>query len=171
MESDERIEKIYYTKKNKLKFEIPYKNGKINGIVKRYRTKDRPDIFASFKDGVLDGEFIAYNQYREKYIVRYYKNGLLDGKFTSYYPNGRIKEECMFEKGKCSDYWHSFKKSGQKEYEVEIHNHKITKAYIHFFLDPKRKFLLTDERIEQVKRRIEKSAKEGLSKLNQILKK
>lgn len=96
------IVKEYYDKSNKrIKSEITYNDGLINGSTKSY-----------YIDGKIKGEFNFING--EKYGVS-----------KSYYSNGQLKSEDEFENGKLSGISKHYYENGQLEMEATFKNGDI----------------------------------------------
>lgn len=71
---------IFLYRKGKVEHEIPYVNGKVNGVYKVFKDEGKPLVETNYKDGVRNGNrrFYAYNE--ERIIEGDCNNGQVVGK-------------------------------------------------------------------------------------------
>jgi antitoxin component YwqK of YwqJK toxin-antitoxin module len=95
----ERMGKEYHDKgKTRIKAEIPYKSGRIHGVLKTY-----------YKTGRVESE-------------TGYKNGKADGIQREYYEDGMLKSETVYEKGKKNGSERKYNKEGALISEIHWKN-------------------------------------------------
>ncbi len=83
-----------------LRFEVNYKAGKKEGLVKFYFGNRNLAAEANYKNGKLDGLRKMYYGNGNLQTEENYKNGKLDGLRKTYYQNGRLKSKIVFKEGK-----------------------------------------------------------------------
>ncbi len=83
------IRKEYYPN-GVLKQEIPYKNGKMNGLATWYFLNERKMMECTYVNGSIEGKITRWNVGGLIESEDIYKNNLRNGKCISYYDNGKI---------------------------------------------------------------------------------
>ena len=89
------IAKDYY-KDKRLKSEIPYQNGKLEGTGKEYYPSGKLKSEAIFVDGLLQGKAVGYYENGNLEYEENYKDGKLDGLTKDYFKSGKIKAEVNY---------------------------------------------------------------------------
>ena len=89
------IIKLYYDN-GALKKDIPYKDGKENGIGKGYYPNGNLESEGNFKDGKLEGLFKGYYENGNIRMEINYKNDKREGLFKEYYENGDLIGEYYY---------------------------------------------------------------------------
>ncbi|MCI7410245.1 toxin-antitoxin system YwqK family antitoxin [Helicobacter bilis] len=84
--------------------ETPYKDGKLNGIVKKYDINGKLSMERPYKNGELDGIEKVYYENGKLESETPYKNGKAEGIKRWYYENGNIKQERTYIKGRRHEY-------------------------------------------------------------------
>ncbi|OUT08242.1 hypothetical protein B9N66_08115 [Campylobacter concisus] len=82
----------------RLKADIPYKNNKINGVVREYfLSNGRLNIEKHVTDDVLNGELKVWYENGQLMEAINYNNGkVFDGHYKIFYDNGKLKGETWF---------------------------------------------------------------------------
>jgi hypothetical protein len=107
-----------YWSNGDLRSEVTYKNNKKQGHeIIWYDSPDCVEKEAYYKDGMLDGPSIFYSRKCRKDFFETYKNGIKEGIEISYHPNGNIKAEGVYKKGKLDCYYKVYDKKGNFAFE------------------------------------------------------
>ena len=127
----EGIEKIYH-KNGNLRYEISYKNGKLDGIEKFYDKSGILRYEISYKNGKLDG--IKKEYYESGALQRElpYKDGKPEGISKSYHENGTLRYE-IFDKDNKEEWRKLYYNSGALETEISGKNDKTEWVSKHYY--------------------------------------
>ncbi len=126
------------------------KNGKKDGVFKRYDYDDKLITKGMFKNDLKEGEFITYDSDGNKKEVKNYKAGRLEGKTVYYNADGSVsssliykddkpyegKEIYQYRKG--SDLIERWYEKGNVKKEVVTKDHEVKKVE---YLDNERKYV------------------------------
>lgn len=125
------IKKEYYPS-GRLKTEIPYKDGKINGIQKIYYESGKLKEETSFVDGKKNGAAKIYYENGQLLAEASFICDKINGVEKKYYPNGQLLTETPLVDGKKSGIAKIYYESGKLQLEMPFVDDKvngITKAY------------------------------------------
>ena len=112
-----------YTKDNFLRYEFPYKNGKMNGLAKCYFENSKVLSWKqTYTDGKLDGT--TYRFFRKGTInnTETFVNGVKQGPACQYNPEGYLEEEIMWSKNHQNGPAKRFYSNGQVLHEATLVN-------------------------------------------------
>lgn len=124
---DAELEKGYptgkweYFRNNKLKEELNFKNGYLNGKQAYFFPSGEPEYEASFKEGKKDGDWIYYNDRGGRRELIVYKDNSMVKKLT-YYTNGNIDMERNFKNGKEDGFKRTYTQDGTLKSEKNYSN-------------------------------------------------
>ncbi|MCC8089023.1 MAG: toxin-antitoxin system YwqK family antitoxin [Rikenellaceae bacterium] len=153
--------KDYYPDGETLKTERPITNGKVNGLVRNFRTDDGVESEKSYKNGVEDGIDRLYNsegvmvrdcnykdgkpegrqdEYftsnRDNYRkISNYKDGLLTGEYSETLDNGVVRLEGNYVEGQKDGKWTVRRKEGIPEKEENYKAGKLDGISITYYTD------------------------------------
>lgn len=105
------VEKAYWTD-GKLKSELRYENGKLNGECLWYAQSGELMKKAHYKDDVLEGQCVNWHPNGKMASEEYYVNGKLDGEVKKWYDNGQLFQEGQYTEGMMDGQWFIFYPSG-----------------------------------------------------------
>jgi len=108
---DDSVQKTYWDD-GKLKSELRFDNGKMNGECIWYSQDGRLMKKAHYKDDVLEGQCISWHANGKMASEEYYVNGVLDGEVKKWYDNGQLFQEGQYAKGMMDGQWFIFYPSG-----------------------------------------------------------
>ena len=91
---------IEYYPSGKKKAEIPYKNGKIKGLMTGWYESGRKLFEAPYKDGKREGVTVSFYENGKKECETLFKNDKEEGVAIEYYENGRKHFETPYKHGK-----------------------------------------------------------------------
>ena len=97
--SCQRVEKNYYPD-GILESEIPYKNGKIDGVARWYYLSERVSLEINYKEGLKEGVMLRFSRSGKRESVENYKNDSLHGVSLKYNEEGILVSETLYENGK-----------------------------------------------------------------------
>ena len=120
--------------------EIPYENGKKEGVQKEYLMKGTLAHETPYKAGKKEG---IQKNYREDGSVSYeasYKSGNLDGNESHYYDNGKFETDVVYKDGKRNGYARSYYRDGTLFVETYYKDGKMDGIQTQYFY-PKDKVL------------------------------
>lgn len=79
---------------------IPYKNGKVHGIIQLYNDEGICIEETEYSEGKKNGISKKYNKKHRLISEGLYENGCLDGKLTTYYEDGQVESITYYKKEK-----------------------------------------------------------------------
>jgi len=107
-----------------LRYEAPYENGKINGIVKEYFKSGKLKGEANFKDGKKNGIEKLYYENEQLHLERNFKDGKKNGIAKYYNESGLLESEGEFKDDKLHGIFKIYDESGQLEAEENFKDGK-----------------------------------------------
>lgn len=110
----EGLAKGYY-ENGILKYELFYKNDKIDNYLKKFNTQGKLISEIQFKDGFEHGEIKSYNDNGVLVFKGRQINGLLEGICKNYFDSGELKSEIEYQEGKMNGKSLSYYKNGNLE--------------------------------------------------------
>lgn len=144
--------KVSYYEDGSIRGTAEYKKGKLNGTIVSFRKNGDIHEISEWKDGERNGKMIKYDFEGRIALMVEYKNGMCEGVFKEflvgklleereykenlkhgitkiYYPNGKIKEEILYNEGRWL--WKkSYSENGNLIKEIErTENGEIVKEY------------------------------------------
>ena len=103
------------------KFEIPYINGKANGLG-IFRFTDGKRLEVNLVDGNADGKMVKYYASGQIASDFNYKDGLQDGEQKTYYEDGHIESILNYRQGLANGISRQYHNNGQLSGEVNMQN-------------------------------------------------
>ncbi len=115
---------------------IPFKNGKMEGIVRDYYPDGQLMGERLFRNDLQHGRTTVYYPSGKVKEVQYYENGLKERGDTLFYEDGRIEFITTFEQNKKNGYLRKWSPEGQLVFEsryahdtlIEVKGEKIKQA-------------------------------------------
>ena len=120
----DRVEKKYF-KSGELEYKIPYKNGKIEGVVELYYITGELRKLSPSKNDVLEGMVKMYYKNGKLESQIPYKNGKMEGVGKKYYKSGELSSETNLKDGKAEGLAISYYKTGKIKRETFFKNYKM----------------------------------------------
>lgn len=108
---DNSVQKSYW-ENGKLKSELRYENGKLNGECVWYDQNGALSAKANYKDDVLDGTYTRWHPNGKTASEEHYVNGKLDGEVKKWFDNGQLFQEGQYSDGMMDGQWFIFYPSG-----------------------------------------------------------
>ena len=108
---DDGVQKAYW-ENGKLKSELRYEDGKLNGECVWYDQNGALSAKGSYKDDVLDGVYTRWHPNGKVASEERYVNGKLDGEIKKWYDNGQLFQEGQYADGMMDGQWFIFYPSG-----------------------------------------------------------
>ena len=112
----EEIQRIY-NNSGQLQAEIPYIDGKENGIVKSYNPDGTLTIESSFLDGKLNGISKTYSKSSQLQSEHFFVDGKLNGVSKTYSKSSQLQSESFYVDGKLNGVWKYYRENGQLQSE------------------------------------------------------
>ncbi len=97
--------------------EVPFKNGKQNGIEKKYRSNGSISTEANYTDGKLNGAYKSYFKNGNVYEVGQYLEGQPSGSWNTYYDDGILESEYSYNNGELTGSFKYYDFDGKLYYE------------------------------------------------------
>ncbi len=113
--------KDYYGNGN-LRSEIPYKDGKREGIEKWYYENGNLTFEALYKNDILDGVHKSYYKNGKLVSQTTLKNGLPHGIVKNYYKSGKLKSEVPYKNGIVHGILKEYYKKGKLKASINFKN-------------------------------------------------
>ena len=131
------VEREYYSN-GKLELEMPYKNGKVEGIAKQYYENGKLGLESPHKNDKREGIEKWYYENGELKTEIPYKNGKKEGIKRWYYANGNLEGEIPYKNGK--------REGTAKEYD-KMGNLQIEMSFLNDMLQGDIRFYITDKKL------------------------
>lgn len=114
---------IMYGEDGEMNAKMPYVEGKLQGVSRFYAPKQDPDAAPeivkeiAYKDGLMEGASKTFYPYSggTVFIVETYQKGLREGAYTEYHPNGKLKVQRTYQKGKLIKTTPTYNDKGKEE--------------------------------------------------------
>lgn len=120
-----------------LKYIIPYKNDKIEGIVTQFHENGKEALVVTFKDDKKEGLEKEYYKNGKISSEIEYKNGMLDGSYKVYYPNGKLNIIGQSIEGEYNGEWKHYHQNEKPKYEFSYNKGKLVGQYKQYDIDGK----------------------------------
>jgi len=101
----------------KLKYEVPLKDGKRHGVLRKYYESGTIQLKSRWNNGVKEGKLISYYKNGQAGLIEPYNNGKIDGIVKNYDSLGNLVEMVTYKLGKKKGPYQSFYKNGKLEAE------------------------------------------------------
>ncbi len=113
------IKKITYFNTGKVEIERAMKNGKSEGVTRKYDNEGKLKSEINYKNGREDGKsYVFYTSNQDDYsATSYYTNGKLNGDYSETYENGKPKVKGTYTNGSKSGKWTYYKNNGKVDRE------------------------------------------------------
>jgi len=85
--------KINYYKSGGVRSIVHYKDGKLNGILRKYYENGNVQLEYSYKNDIRHGTVKEYGKNGKLILEENFKDGYFDGPYKEYYDNGSLKRE------------------------------------------------------------------------------
>ncbi len=108
---DDSVQKDYWDN-GKLKSELRYENGKLNGECVWYTENGNLSAKANYKDDVLEGKYTRWHPNGKVASEEHYVGGVLEGETKKWYDNGQLFQEGQYVGGMMDGQWFLFYPSG-----------------------------------------------------------
>jgi antitoxin component YwqK of YwqJK toxin-antitoxin module len=129
------VERGYFTEggaRGELKEEIPWVDGEVHGMKKKYFPDGTVRTMVSYKNDKVHGPTYVYDEEGNLLRKTNYVNGERHGNRTDYWPNGNPLRVIRYEHGEIEGTVKEFYEGGTLKKEIPIHNetrHGIMKVY------------------------------------------
>lgn len=100
----------------------PYKNGKIDGVLKFYNAKNQLEQETPYKNGKINGNSKGYDNEGRVRSITPYKDGKINGVEKLFYKNKVLKKETPYKNGKINGFVRGYYESGKPEFIVFYKN-------------------------------------------------
>ena len=114
-----------YDENGNLEIEVPYKNGKREGISKNYYENGNLWGETPYKNGVIEGVGKTYYESGKLMEETPYKNGKRDGISKDYYENGNLWGETPYKNGKIDGIAKLYYENGNMLSEITYMNDEV----------------------------------------------
>ncbi|SHN57269.1 toxin-antitoxin system YwqK family antitoxin [Desulfovibrio litoralis] len=111
-----------YRTNGTLRYEIPYKNGKVEGTGKEYYENGTLKSEYPYVAGKKEGMFKSYSASGKILLKTPYVAGKVEGMGKSYYESGKLKAEIPFVADKIEGIFKHYNESGKLEFEISYEN-------------------------------------------------
>ena len=105
---------------------IPYKNGKVHGIVQLYNKEGVCTEETQYLEGKKNGVSRKYNKKHSLISESIYKNGRLNGKLITYYEKGQVESIAYYTKGKIEGNFKVYDRDGHIVHQTMCENGEIS---------------------------------------------
>lgn len=121
-------------------WEIPYRDGKINGTWVRWYQNGQKESETTYRDGKINGISVGWDENGQKALEITYRDGKFDGTYVTWYENGQKTSEWIYREGKIIDgtyvVWHP---NGQKAWEGTYRDGKQDGTLVGWHLNGQKK--------------------------------
>ena len=124
METKVAIKKEYYPN-GRLETEIPYKDGRRNGIAKEYYPNGKLQWEATFVSDKINGSEKVYYESGKLQWETPFVDGKINGIAKVYYESGELKGEIHFKDSKKNGIEKAYYKNGKLQWETPFKDDKI----------------------------------------------
>lgn len=116
------IKKTTYYTNGKVEIEREMKDGKDNGVTRKYDNEGKLKSEINYKNGKEDGKYMMlYTSTMGNYkAIGNYTNGKLNGDYAEEYENGKPKAKGKYANGSKTGKWTYYKKDGSVEREETL---------------------------------------------------
>lgn len=90
---------VSYHPNGQVAVEAPYKNGKLDGVLRTYFENGKPWQTVGYLEGIEEGFSITYYENGSKKTKESYRAGILDGMVEDFYENGKLRRKLPYKKG------------------------------------------------------------------------
>jgi antitoxin component YwqK of YwqJK toxin-antitoxin module len=118
-----------YFKDGTLNVEIPYVNGKINGILKRYDTTGKVGTEETYSNDKLNGAYIEYCCGGKIKDELFYVNDEQTGVYKEYYESGKLKSEVTLLEGDKNGIEKTYYESGKLASQTLYATNKVIMTF------------------------------------------
>lgn len=116
---------IQYFPDGKVQSEIPFKDGNRNGIEKKYYYNGQLEYKKEFKANNLIGEYFEYHPNGQIAFSGLCINGFFEGPFKQYYSNGKLEKELNYVKSKLNGTLKKYDSDGKIHYDYTYKDGEI----------------------------------------------
>jgi antitoxin component YwqK of YwqJK toxin-antitoxin module len=122
---------IFKDSTGKISTELKYENG----IIEFVRIWSDSSLFleANYKNGKENGLWKRWYSEKKIQSEKYFKNGLKDSIWKSWYPNGKLMYEIQYSNGVENGFWKTYFENGQINLEANFINGKENGVCIEYF--------------------------------------
>ena len=93
--------------------EMPYKEGKLHGLVREWYPNGAIKSEISYEKGIKQGICRFYFENGKIQKECFYNNGILEGTERRWYPNGNLQSICQYKNGLCSGWCQVYSEDGK----------------------------------------------------------
>lgn len=104
--------RIYYPGTEKVKMELSYEKGILDGPYTWYYPDGTIKISGVYQNGKWNGRWRRHDSAGKKLYEVHYKNDSLDGMYVTWYGSGVIKEKGFYSMNKKAGHWMQYDPSG-----------------------------------------------------------
>jgi antitoxin component YwqK of YwqJK toxin-antitoxin module len=105
-------------REDRVEYSVNPKNGKKEGIYRRWGKNGKLKESARYADDLLDGHRILFYERGDTQIVETHLAGKFDGPYELYYPNGKIRTRGQYKNDQMDGLWKTYYENGALREEV-----------------------------------------------------
>lgn len=128
------VEQLFHRNADKLQHEIPWVNGKIEGVKKSYHENGKPSVETPYAAGKISGEVKSFTDKGGLLRVARFTAGVRDGEMIDYWPDRQnaVERSVPYRKGQIDGMSRAFYADGKPKWEKPFRNnlqHGIEKQF------------------------------------------
>lgn len=113
------VEQLFHRGTDKLQHEIPWVNGKIEGVKKSYHENGKPSVETPYAAGKISGEVKSFTDKGGLLRVARFTAGVRDGEMVDYWPDRQnaVERSVPYRKGQIDGMSRAFYADGKPKWE------------------------------------------------------
>jgi antitoxin component YwqK of YwqJK toxin-antitoxin module len=113
------VEQLFHPGTDKLQHEIPWVNGRIEGVKKSYHQNGTPSVETPYKGGKITGEVKSFTDKSGLLRVARFTAGVRDGEMVDYWPDRQnaVERSVPYRKGQIHGMSRAFYADGKPKWE------------------------------------------------------
>jgi antitoxin component YwqK of YwqJK toxin-antitoxin module len=128
------VEQIFHPGTDKLQQEIPWVNGRIEGVKKAFHENGKPSVETPYSGGVISGEVKSFTDQGGLLRVARFSAGVRDGEMIDYWPDREkaIDRTIPYRKGRIEGMARAYYADGKPKWEKPFRNnvqHGVEKEF------------------------------------------
>lgn len=128
------VEQLFHAGTDKLQHEIPWVNGRIEGVKKSFHANGKPSVETPYKGGKISGEVKSYTEKGGLLRVARFTTGVRDGEMVDYWPDREnvVERSVPYRQGQIHGMSRAFYADGKMKWEKPFRNnlqHGVEKQF------------------------------------------
>lgn len=128
------VEQLFHPGTDKLQHEIPWVNGRIEGVKKSFHLNGKPSVDTPYAGGKITGEVKSYTDKGGLLRVARFTAGVRDGEMIDYWPDREnvVERRVPYRQGQIHGMCRAFYADGKTKWEKPFHNnlqHGVEKQF------------------------------------------